>query len=110
MEIGLTRANRRITETVKEALLHRGFSEGGTGQMIERLIRRGETAEYVPELERFRIFSLMPFGKNAGFSLDQILTAYLLLLLHQNCFEDNYAEPRTEILEVLEERHHKTQV
>ena len=94
----------KIISLVEEALLHRGFSEGETSQIIGRLIKYGEAAgEHVSEGEDQQ-WTIMPWGKHKGVSLNEIPTSYLYWLRGQVWFRDEHEGLYEEVLEVLARR------
>ncbi|VBB42842.1 hypothetical protein TRIP_B220090 [uncultured Desulfatiglans sp.] len=99
------RQRRRIFELVEEALQARGFSEGETAQILERLVRCGEDASWPPPADfSRREWSTMPFGKYAGLGMDELPSNYLLWLTDQDWFEAKYYGLFLEACDVLEGR------
>lgn len=91
---------RRIVEIVQEALLHRGWSDGETNQIIARLMEYGPDVIY----DGKNGLTWMPFGKYKGVRIREIPTDYLIWIYSQEWFTDKYEKLTREVKEVVESR------
>lgn len=80
----------RLWDIVIEALLRRGFSEGESTQILERLLQFGKDAEFDPEPDQSDIIPIMPIGKYRGMFLNEIPLNSLLWYTEQDWFNEKY--------------------
>jgi hypothetical protein len=76
-------AQKRLYETVHEALTHRGWSEHEANQIINRLAAGYEFVE--PSC-----IAILPFGKHKGQAVENVPPSYLTWLVSQDWFREKF--------------------
>lgn len=88
------KVKQKVVDIIKEALVHRGFSDGETEQLINRLLKYGEDAAPVGPPR-------MPFGKYKDIPIDEVPHEYLNWLLAQSWFREKYDALYKDIMEII---------
>jgi uncharacterized protein (DUF3820 family) len=77
-------AQKRLYDTVYEALIHRGWSDSEADQIINRLAAGHEFVE--PSCT-----AILPFGKHKGMAVEEVPKDYLSWLIAQDWFRDKFS-------------------